>query len=87
MNGTEAKRVVIGSMIAGGALTATTQIAGGHAPRIRIFIGAFAAGAALSMLAEVAPDLAGMFALLALSTAVFTAGPQTFAAIRRAIER
>lgn len=86
MNGPQAKRVVVGSMLAAGGLAASSQLVHGDAPRLRIFIGAMAGAVMLSMLAEVAPDLAGMFALLALTTAVFTAGAGTFDAIRRIFE-
>lgn len=87
MTGPGAKRVVVGSMAATAALSASRDLSGGRAPRLRIFFGVIGAGVFLALLAEGAPDLAGMLALVMLSTAVFTAGASTFAAIGRAIQR
>lgn len=82
-----AKRVVVGSLAATGALAAAKDLTGGRAPKLRILFGVFTAGMVLAMLAEAAPQVAGTFALLMLSTAVFTAGSETFGALGRLLGR
>lgn len=83
MNPPEAKRIVLGSIAAAGVISAVRDLSGGKAPRIRIFIGAATAGAVLAMLAEIAPNVAALFALTIASTAVFVAGAQTWTSVGR----
>lgn len=74
MTSPEAKRIVLGSVAVAGTLAAVTDLTGGRAPRIRIFIGSCLAGAVLAMAAEVAPAPAATFALMLAVTAVLVGG-------------
>lgn len=87
MNEGQAKRIVVGSLVVAGGISAARDLTNGKVPRLRIFLGTLGAGVVLAMVADLAPDLAGMFALLMLSTAVFSAGAPTFRALSRLIER
>jgi hypothetical protein len=83
MTSGEAKRIVLGSVAAAGAISAVRDLSGGTVPRIRIFVGAATAGALLAMLADLAPNVAAMFALTLATTAVFTAGAKTWQSVGR----
>lgn len=83
MNALQAKRIVIGSVAAAGAISAVRDLSGGTTPKLRIFVGAATAGAVLAMLAEFAPNVAALFALTLASTAVFVAGAQTWDSVGR----
>lgn len=79
----EAKRLVIGAMGVAGVVAAAGDLAGGHAPQLRIFIGAVVAAAVLSMIAEFSPEGAQMFAVLILVSALIAGGPNTYAKVQK----
>jgi hypothetical protein len=74
----EAKRIVLGCVAVAGTLSAVTDLTGGQAPRLRIFIGACIAGAVLAMAAEMAPVPAATLALTLAASTVFLSGPATW---------
>ena len=75
-------------MIAGaGALTLTAQLARGQAPSPRVVIGAAVAGGALLLIAQGAPEAAGKFAGLVLTTALLTSGYDVAQGVARALNR
>jgi hypothetical protein len=74
MDTAQAKRLVVVSCASAAAVASLADLATGTFPSARIPVGAFAAGAALTLLAEVAPQLAGGFAAVILVTAVFVVG-------------
>lgn len=87
MNPRQAKRTVVLSLVAAGALASIEDLRERDFPKLRIFLGAVFAGIVLSSVAEGAPDLAGTFALLILTTTVFGVGLDTWQAITSVITR
>jgi hypothetical protein len=74
MTGPEAKRFVLIGVTGAGALTAVDQLRKGNVPSVRIGVGVLATGVILMAAAEVAPSIAGGFAMLMLVTSAFVLG-------------
>lgn len=82
----QAKRLVVIAFVVGGGLAAVGDFRQSRQlPRLRILIAAFVAAAILSAAADVAPDLAGSFAVLVLLSAFLIAGPDVIGAVTGAV--
>lgn len=81
MDTSSAKRLVIVSCASAAALASAAELSRGQFPSARIPVGAIAAGAMLSVLAEVQPKVAGAFAGVILVTAVFVVGGDAWRSI------
>lgn len=84
MNPTEAKRLVVVGTVAAGTLSAVAAFRRGGAPSPRLAVGVFATGTMLAVAAEVAPAVAGGFAVLMLTAATFVVGGDAWAGITAA---
>lgn len=74
MTETDAKQMILISLLISGAIAAGKRVTQGKLPSGRIFFGILLAGVLLSVLAEFTPELAGPLAALLLITAVFGSG-------------
>ena len=81
MTPTEAKRLVVVGTVTAGTLSTVAAFRRGTGPSTRLAVGVFAAGTMLAVTAELAPSLAGGFAVLMLTTAVFVVGGDAWAGI------
>lgn len=80
----EAKRLVVVGTVAAGTLSAVAAFRRGGAPSPRLAVGVFATGTMLAVAAEVAPAIAGGFAVLMLTAATLVVGGDAWAGITAA---
>lgn len=79
-----AKELVIVGVVSTGVIAAIGQVGKTNSlPSSRIGYGVFIALALLSLLAEVAPEVAASFAMLILATSFFVYGTPAFAALTK----
>lgn len=74
MNENRAQELVVGCLAATGVVAAGSALASGQVPGMRLVVGFAFTGAALATASMFAPDLAGSFAVLILTTSVFLYG-------------
>lgn len=84
MTPAEAKRLVVMGTVGAGTLTAVATLRKGGQVTPRLAVGVFVAGTMLAVGAEVAPGIAGGFAVLMLTTAAFVLGGDAWAGISEA---
>lgn len=80
----EAKRLVLVGTVAAGTLSAVAAFRRGGTPSPRLAVGVFATGTMLAVAAEVAPAVAGGFAVLMLTAATLVVGGDAWAGISAA---
>lgn len=85
MSPAQARRYVVVGVLGVGVVTTMNAFSEGHPPTIRTGIGLAALAVMLGIGAELAPELAAGFAVLALVTSLFVQGGPTFAAISRKV--
>lgn len=78
MTSSGAHQAVLVSLAASGAIVTVSALAQGNAPRPRTIIGGGFAFVVLGFLADAAPELAGMLALLILASVVLADGGKFF---------
>lgn len=69
-----AQELVVGCVAASAAVAAGSSLASGTMPGVRLVVGVAFTGAGLATVSMLAPDLAGSFAVLILTTTVFLYG-------------
>lgn len=84
MNSAQAKRLVVVSVFLSGTLASVKPVSEGKAPDIKIAVGMVVLAIFLLTLAEIQPQLAGMFALLILFSSFFAVGPETYKTLTKA---
>lgn len=72
------QELVVGCLAASAAVSAGSSLASGHVPGVRLVVGLAFTGLGLATVSMVAPDLAGSFAVLILTTTVFVYGGPLF---------
>jgi len=83
VNAPDAKRLVLVGVTGAGALAAVESLRHGDVPSVRIGVGVLASGVLLLGIAEVAPAIAGGFAMLLLVTSAFVLGGGAWTGISR----
>jgi hypothetical protein len=83
----QSKRYIVVATVGTGVLSTIAVYRRGDTPSPRLAAGVLASGVMLAVLAEVAPSLAGGFALLMLTTAVFVVGGDAWQGISNATSR
>lgn len=78
------QELVVGCVAASAAVAAGSSLASGNVPGLRMVVGVAATGAGLATVSMLAPDLAGAFAVLILTTTVFVYGGPLMEAISAA---
>lgn len=68
------QQLIVGCLAATAAIATASALADGEAPGIRLAVGTAFAGIGLATINMFAPDLAGSFAVLILTTSVFVYG-------------
>lgn len=86
MTTTQAKRLVIVGLLVTGGLAAVRDLSKGDAPDLRIGLGVVIGGVILSTVAEVAPDVAGMVAVLTMVSATFVVGGDAWSALSKIVK-
>jgi hypothetical protein len=79
-----AQELVVGCLAASAAVAAGSSLASGNVPGMRLVVGIAFTGAGLATVSMVAPDLAGSFAVLILTTTVFLYGGPLMEAVTAA---
>lgn len=74
MNELRSQELVVGCLAATAAVSAGSSLASGEVPGIRLMVGLAFTGVGLATVSMMAPDLAGSFAVLILTTSVFLYG-------------
>lgn len=83
----QSKRYIVVATVGTGVLSAIAVYRRGETPSPRLAAGVLASGVMLSVLAEVAPAIAGGIALLMLTTAVFVVGGDAWEGISNATRK
>lgn len=78
------QELVVGCLAASAAVAAGSSLASGNLPGMRLVVGVAFTGAGLATVSMLAPDLAGSFAVLILTTTVFLYGGPLMEAISAA---
>jgi hypothetical protein len=71
---TRGQELIVGCLAASAAVAAGSSLATGHVPGLRLVVGLAFTGVGLATVSMLAPDLAGGFAVLILTTTIFVYG-------------
>lgn len=81
----QAQRVVLGAAAGTAAVSIAADLTDGNVPNLGIVLGAAGVAIGLSIVSEIAPDLATSFAVLIFVAALLAAGPETYKRLRKVL--